>query len=213
VVQNFPTDYFKSGQSIGESPFNVTKVAGTALTARDWSGDFAKLQNLDTALSNVKTSIDNTNIAKISGTSLTARDWSSDFAKLQNLDTALSALQTLIRWSRNVTPAWVLGAENTAPAAGTALVSKTVSTGKTGYIYGFLITAQEANDFKINWTSGGSAKSYRIVFGGKGTMIVKLESALNEGLGADAGTSITVTNVNAGSAGIVYQCALLYAEV
>jgi hypothetical protein len=51
VVQNFPTDYFKAGQSIGESPFNITKVAGTALTSRDWSGDFAKLQNLDTALS------------------------------------------------------------------------------------------------------------------------------------------------------------------
>jgi hypothetical protein len=34
-----------------ESPFNITKVAGTALTGRDWSGDFAKLQNLDTALS------------------------------------------------------------------------------------------------------------------------------------------------------------------
>jgi DNA-binding FrmR family transcriptional regulator len=51
VVQNFPTDYFKAGQSIGESPFNITKVAGTALTGRDWSGDFAKLQNLDTALS------------------------------------------------------------------------------------------------------------------------------------------------------------------
>jgi len=34
-----------------ESPFNITKVAGTSLTSRDWSGDFAKLQNLDTALS------------------------------------------------------------------------------------------------------------------------------------------------------------------
>jgi len=33
------------------SPFNLTQVGGTALTARDWSGDFAKLQNLDTALS------------------------------------------------------------------------------------------------------------------------------------------------------------------
>ena len=51
VVQNLPTDYFKAGQSIGESPFNLTKVAGTALTARDWSGDFAKLQNIDVLLS------------------------------------------------------------------------------------------------------------------------------------------------------------------
>jgi hypothetical protein len=37
--------------ALPESPFNITKVAGTALTGRDWSGDFAKLQNLDVALS------------------------------------------------------------------------------------------------------------------------------------------------------------------
>jgi hypothetical protein len=33
------------------SPFNLTQIGGTSLTGRDWSGDFAKLQNLDTALS------------------------------------------------------------------------------------------------------------------------------------------------------------------
>jgi hypothetical protein len=37
--------------SLPESPFNITKVGGTAVTGRDWSGDFAKLQNLDIALS------------------------------------------------------------------------------------------------------------------------------------------------------------------
>jgi len=37
--------------ALPESPLNITKVAGTALTARDWSSDFAKLQNLDVALS------------------------------------------------------------------------------------------------------------------------------------------------------------------
>jgi hypothetical protein len=37
--------------ALPESPFNLTKIGGTALTGRDWSGDFAKLQNLDTALS------------------------------------------------------------------------------------------------------------------------------------------------------------------
>jgi hypothetical protein len=30
---------------------NVAKISGTALTARDWSGDFAKLQNVDILLS------------------------------------------------------------------------------------------------------------------------------------------------------------------
>jgi len=33
------------------SPFNLTQIGGTSLTGRDWSQDFAKLQNLDTALS------------------------------------------------------------------------------------------------------------------------------------------------------------------
>jgi hypothetical protein len=34
-----------------ESPLNLTKVAGAPLTARDWSSDLAKLQNIDVALS------------------------------------------------------------------------------------------------------------------------------------------------------------------
>jgi hypothetical protein len=124
-----------------------------------------------------------------------------------------TVLAPLIRFGRNVNPTWIIGAEVTAPTAGTSLVSRTVTTGKTGYIYGFMITAQEANDFKINWTSGGSAKSKRIVFGGKGTIHFVDVVALNEGLGADAGTSVTITNVNAGGTGMVYQCAILYCEV
>jgi len=37
--------------ALPESPFNLARVAGTALTGRDWSSDFARLQNLDVALS------------------------------------------------------------------------------------------------------------------------------------------------------------------
>ena len=37
--------------ALPESPFNLAKVAGTSLTARDWSLDFARLQNIDVALS------------------------------------------------------------------------------------------------------------------------------------------------------------------
>jgi len=153
------------------------------------------------------------NLTKISGTAQTARDWSGDFAKLQNLDTALTTLAKLIKWSRAVDPVWVDGSEVTAPAAGTALVSKTVSTGKSGYIYGFFITAQEANDFKINWTSGGTAYSKRIVFAGKGSLQYVDFVAFNEGKPADAGSSVTITNVNAGGSGIVYQCSILYTEL
>ena len=263
-------------------PRNLTQISGTALTGRDWSGDLAKLQNLDLTLSALrdalrKSTIDTTvyektladvwyyltlikaktdnldvllstratestltsiknalasvatdklrvspvdalpespfNLSKVGGTALTGRDWSGDLAKLQNLDLALSVLAGVQRWGRNVSPTWVHAAEVTAPAAGTALVSKTVSTGKSGYIYGFFISSGEANDFKVNWTSGAAAYSKRIVLGGKGTVQYADFIAFNEGLPADAGTSVTITNVNAGSTGIVYQAAILYAEV
>jgi hypothetical protein len=100
------------------SPFNLTQISGTSLTARDWSQDFAKLQNIDTTLSSrasestlstiagalaskatdkLRVSVVDAlplspfNLAQISGTTLTGRDWSSDFAKLQNLDVTLSS--------------------------------------------------------------------------------------------------------------------------
>jgi len=126
---------------------------------------------------------------------------------------AISKLAKLIKWSRDVEPEWIHADEVTAPAAGTALVSVTVSTGKRGYIYGFFISAGEANDFKINWTSGGAAKSIRIPFSGSGALQYVDFVALNEGSGADEGTDITITNVNAGGSGVVYQARLLYAEV
>jgi len=124
-----------------------------------------------------------------------------------------SAGLRIIRWGRDIEPEWVHGTEVTAPAADTSLVSKTVSAGKEGYIYGFLITAGESNDFLIGWVSGGTSYSIRIDFGGKGTTQDISKIPLNEGLPADAGTSITIKNVTAGSAGIVYQARLLYAEV
>jgi hypothetical protein len=153
------------------------------------------------------------NISKVAGTALTGRDWSSDFAKLQNLDVSLTTQATLERWGRNVSPFWIYGSEVTAPAAGTALVSRTVTLGKTGYIYGFVITAGEANDFRLNWTSGGTTRSVRFTLSSKGSVVLISPVALNEGLPADGGSSITITNVNAGSSGIVYQATILYAEV
>ena len=120
---------------------------------------------------------------------------------------------TPIRWGHNIEPEWVHAAETTAPAASTTLVSKAVTVGKSGYIYGFLLSAQEANDFKINWTSGGSAYSKRIIFGGSSTTEAVDPIPLNEGLSADGGTSITITNVNAAAAGKVYQANLLFGEI
>ncbi|MEM4484169.1 MAG: hypothetical protein QXS19_09645 [Candidatus Methanomethylicia archaeon] len=128
-----------------------------------------------------------------------------------NID--LNLLAKLIRFGKNIEPTWIHGGEITAPAANTNLVSRIVSSGKQGYIYGFFISAGEANDFKINWTSGGTARSIRIMFTGKGSLQYVDFVPLNEGFPADAGSTITITNVNAGSSGVIYQARLLYAEV
>jgi hypothetical protein len=204
--------------ALPESPFNLSKIGGTALTGRDWSGDLAKLQNLDVLLSS-RASESTLSAIKAQTDKLTF-DASNRLAiqNPPNLDVALSTraseatLKTL-RWGRDVSPAWIHGDEITAPAANTALVSKTVSTGKSGYVYGFFISAGEANDFKINWTSGGASRSIRIPFASKGAVQYVDFVALNEGMSADAGSSITITNVNAGSSGIVYQARILYVEV
>jgi hypothetical protein len=122
-------------------------------------------------------------------------------------------LPALIRYGRSISPAWVYGSEVTEPAAGTNLVSKTVSSGKAGYVYGILITAGESNDFKLVWTSGGTARSLRFATASKGTILIVSSVALNEGLPADGGTAVAVQNANAGSSGVVYQVAVLYGEV
>ena len=132
---------------------------------------------------------------------------------LSQLDVALSTLAKLQRWGRNVEPTWIHGDEITAPAENTKLVSVTVSSGKKGYIYGFFIVAGEANDFKINWTSGGETKSIRIPFQSGGALQYVDIVPLNEGSPADENTEISITNVNAGSSEVVYQARLFYAEV
>jgi len=124
----------------------------------------------------------------------------------------LDKLAKRTRWGRDLEPEWIHGTEVTAPAAGSWLVNKDVGTGKSGYFYGFLISAGEPNDFRIYWTSGGTSYSIVIMFGGKGTTESVSKVAMNEGLKADAGTSVRIINVNAGGAGIVYQARLLYAE-
>jgi len=52
VLDSVGTDKIRTSvvDALPESPFNLSKVAGTALTGRDWSSDFAKLQNLDLAI-------------------------------------------------------------------------------------------------------------------------------------------------------------------
>jgi len=125
----------------------------------------------------------------------------------------LSTASQYTRWGRVITPSWVHAAEVVAPLIGAILITKAVGVGKSGYIYGFFISAGEANNFLINWTSGGVAKSKRIVFSALGSIEAIDQVPLNEGLPADAATNVTITNVSAGGVGIVYQANLLYGEI
>jgi hypothetical protein len=119
----------------------------------------------------------------------------------------------LHRWGRVISPAWVHAAEQVAPGAATALVTKAVTAGKSGYIYGLFIATQEANDFLLNWTSGGVVYHKRITFGASGALEVEDPLPMNEGLPADAATNVTITNVNAAGGGMIYQANLLYGEI
>jgi len=119
----------------------------------------------------------------------------------------------LIRWGRDVDPTWVHAAEVIAPLIGAVLVTQAVTAGMVGYIYGFFIACTEANSFLVNWTSATVAYSKRMVFGAAGSMEAIDNIAFNEGLPADAGSNITITNVVAGAGATVYQAGLLYAEI
>jgi hypothetical protein len=117
------------------------------------------------------------------------------------------------RWGIPVEPTWNYHDPATAPAAGAVLATHTVAKGVSGFIFGFSISVGEANVFLLNWTSGGAAKSKRIVFGAQGSVEEVDQVAMNAGLPADASTDITITNVNPGGAGIVYQADVLVGEV
>jgi hypothetical protein len=60
---------------------------------------------------------------------------------------------------------------------------------------------------------GGVAKQKRITFASAGAVEFVDPAPLNEGLPADAGSTITIINVNAGNAGKIYQANLFYGEL
>jgi len=104
---------------------------------------------------------------------------------------------------------FVRGQYISAPAAGTVLSSFTVPSGFRGALIAILLDASEANFFDITWTSGGAARSYRLRIPSEGVLTYDFRPGLNLDLPADEGTSISVINVNAASAGSLYKADLL----
>jgi hypothetical protein len=117
VIVGLPAQYITSGrlsmsrlpdgetgkvlvaQGIGRDPawadpdFNLIAIGGTAVTPRDWSQDFAKLQNLDIALSALRAALTTSTIGSTTYTASLADVWyylTLIKAKTDNIDVALS---------------------------------------------------------------------------------------------------------------------------
>jgi hypothetical protein len=72
-----------------------------------------------------------------------------------------------------------------------------------------LLDATEGNLFDLTWTSGGSARSYRLRLPSDGVMVYDFSPGLNLDAPADGGTAMQIVNVSAGSAGSLYKIDLL----
>lgn len=108
---------------------------------------------------------------------------------------------------------WRYGSEAVAPIAGATLVSEQLDQTYPGRrIYGYTISAEETNSFRLAWTRGNQAITFLIVLPVGGTIVVVLDNeALNDGYLADSGSSVSINVVNAGAAGKKYQAGVLLA--
>lgn len=122
----------------------------------------------------------------------------------QNNQTPKSSIQLVTKWYH--------GVEKVAPPALTVLVTKAVDElVPLGKIFGYFISCNEPNDFRLQWTSG-TARSMLVCLPSGGTIVVVLDyQCLNEKIEAALGTVITIKNVTAGAAGKLYQAGVLLA--
>lgn len=115
---------------------------------------------------------------------------------------------SILRWGVAREPAWVSGTVTDNPGAGTALVSKTVTAGKTGRVFGLSITADEANTFDLY---ADAVKKAHFAMAAAGNIYVVLPAPMVDSLAV--GTVVAIKNVSAaGGAGKYYQAQLLYDE-
>lgn len=111
-----------------------------------------------------------------------------------------------LRWGAAGEPSWENGSESTAPGAGTALVTKTVTAGKTLYLYGFHLCSAEGNEFRI-YVDSTVNKRYAMQVAGVLDIVMGVPL-----LTATSGQVVTIKTVNGANAGMVYQASLLYYE-
>lgn len=113
------------------------------------------------------------------------------------------------RWGVPREPTWTHGTVTDNPAAGTVLVTKTVTAGKTGRLFGLYITADETSTFNV-WFDAVQSLHYALA--GAGNIMIVLPTPIKDSIAA--GTVIDLRNVAAGGgAGNYYHAGLLYDEV
>lgn len=128
------------------------------------------------------------------------------FGALRQADIAL------IRWGVGVEPSWTEGSETDGPAAGTALVSKDIASGKVGKVFGVHISAGEGNEFQLGIYDGTTfTVKKRFALASAGTILIVAGAPLIEDV--PGGQSVEVRNVKDGTAGVIYQASVLVAEV
>jgi len=120
-----------------------------------------------------------------------------------------------IRWGQPVEPNWVYGTVTTGPTAGAVLVSQGVSSGYNGYIWGYFLSTNDSagNTFLVEWTYNNTTYQQMVVFGGAGTVNFITNKAVNSGLPAQGGSTMTISILNAGSTNALYMAGLLWGQV
>jgi len=93
-----------------------------------------------------------------------------------------------------------------------ALQQYTPNDGFELYLYGFVLTATEQNDFAIMWSSGGTAKQLYINCGSEGTTIYTSKVAINKGTPVQYNDYLAIVAVNNVGNMQLYQSALLVAS-
>jgi hypothetical protein len=158
----------------GDLRLDLRSILGTALTARDWSADFSKLdvalstRLADSKIPNAIPQVATTNepkiaIQKIGTTDQTARDWSLDLAKLDvalstralesggNLASLLTALNTPTSGGGSNISVGTTAVQLSATSVPCRSVSLKSAKANTGKVYvGFTSGITTSSGFELN---------------------------------------------------------------
>ena len=121
-----------------------------------------------------------------------------------------------LRWGYPVEPIWTYSAVSTGPlAAGMVLLSRPVSSGYNGYIWGYFLSENDPNGnaFLIRWVNGTTVYQQMVVMNGPGTVNFVSAKTINDGLPASPNTTMAIQILNAASTNALYVVGILYGQV